>query len=315
MYFAIILTILLSNTGLALDIPDEYRTVGGRGTALGHSATVANNGVSSVVLNPAMLAIDKDYQLSVGYSWPTSGREFYQLGVVDGKTSKVAAGILYTGFRESFDAGRFLHEELDAPIRRRGVLALAMAVGKMSLGLNGQYLEGYRFPDNVNGLLGLIDASHVYQSQEHEVVRGISAGLAIAAVLSPTLRVGASLNNLANRKVADFAPRTIRAGVAYVATAGGEVTVHADYLHRQRLALFGSKATQMATVSCSILVYDIIRVLAAYGQSLIDEQQELSAGLSLTNERMSISYGLRQPLPNNEEAMQQSVNLAVTVSI
>ena len=306
--------LLLSINGYALDIPDEYRTVGGRGTALGHSATVANNGVGSIVLNPAMLAIDRDYQLSLGYNWPTSGREFYQVGVIDGKTSKVAAGILYTGFRESFDAGRFLHQELDSPIKRRGVLALAMAVGKMSLGINGQYLEGYHFPNSVNGLLGLVDASHVYQSQEPEVIRGISAGLAAALVLSPTLRIGASVNNLANRKVANFAPRTVRAGVAYVATANGEVTIHADYLHRQRLALFANKTTQMATVSCSVLAYDVIRVLAAYGQSLIDERQELSAGLALTSDRMSISYGLRQPLPSTE-AMQQSVNLSVTISI
>ena len=305
-----IVTILSSGNGLSLDIPDEYRTVGGRGTALGHSATVANNGVSSIVLNPAMLAIDRDYQLSLGYSWPTSGREFYQVGVVDGKTSKV-----YTGFREGFDAERFLHEELDAPIRRRGVLALAMAVGKVSLGINGQYLEGYRFQDSVNGLLGLVDSAHVYRSQDHEVIRGISAGLAVATVLSPTLRIGASLNNLANRKVADFAPRTIRAGVSYIATANGEVTVHADYLHRQRLALFDSKTTQMATVSCSILVYDVIQVLAAYGKSLAEERQELSAGLALSNDRMSISYGLRQPLPETTEAMQQSVNLSLTVSI
>lgn len=314
MRFAIITTLLLATNGYALDIPDEYRTVGGRGTALGHSATVANNGIGSIVLNPAMLAIDKDYQLSLGYHWPTSGREFYQVGVVDGKTSKVAAGVLYTGFRESFDAERFLHEELDSPIRRRGVLALAMAVGKMSLGINGQYIEGYSFQDSVNGLLGLVDATHVYRSQDHEVIRGISAGLAAAVALSPTLRIGASLNNLANRKIVDFAPRTVRAGVAYVATANGEVTIHADYLHRQRLELFDNKTTQMATVSCSILAYDVIRVLAAYGQSLLDERQELSAGLALTSDRMSISYGLRQPLPSTE-AMQQSVNLSVIVSI
>lgn len=314
MRLVIVMVMLVSGNGSALDVPDEYRTVGGGETALGHSATVANGGVGSVVLNPAMLAIDKDYRLSLGYSWPTSGREFYQVGVVDGRTSKVAAGVLYTGFREDFDAERFLHEELDTPIRRRGVLALAMAVGKMSLGINGQYLEGYRFLDNVNGLLGLVDSGHSYRSQDHEIIRGISAGLAIAVALSPTLRIGASLNNLANRKIADFAPRTIRAGIAYIATAGGEVTVHADYLHRQRVALFDTATTQLATVSCSILVYDVIRILAAYGQSLTDEQQELSAGLALTSDRLSISYGLRQPLPH-AESIQQSVNLAFAVTI
>ena len=80
-------------TGLqAIGIPDEYRASGGYSIGLSHAAMVADNGVAAVVLNPAMIALARDYRVSLGYNWPATGRGFYQVGIVDGKTANIAAG-------------------------------------------------------------------------------------------------------------------------------------------------------------------------------------------------------------------------------
>ena len=118
---ALLMTLLLTvaNHTQAIGIPDEYRASGGYSLGLSHAAMVADNGVAAVVLNPAMIALARDYRISLGYNWPATGRGFYQVGIVDGKTAKVAAGVLYTAFTKIRWHG-FLHHELDSPIARRG---------------------------------------------------------------------------------------------------------------------------------------------------------------------------------------------------
>ena len=48
-------------------------------------------GVDAVYVNPALLVLDREYSVTASYHWPTDGRDYYRLGVVDGKTSKYAA--------------------------------------------------------------------------------------------------------------------------------------------------------------------------------------------------------------------------------
>lgn len=310
---------LFLQTGTVLQataIPDEYRATGGHGIGLGHAAIVANTGTASTVLNPAMIALERSYQLSIGYTWPTTGREFYQVGIVDGKTSKVAAGLLYTGFHEDFDAHGFLHRELDTPVERRGTLALSATVGKISLGINGTYVEGYQFQADAHGLLGLADVNHRYTNTKPEKKRGVTTGAGLAAAITPTLRIGASIINLANRKVRDFAPRTIRGGLAYLLTASGEVTLHLDYYERERIALFEkgeSKPERLAIASCSVLIYNVVRILAAYEHSLGSTDKEIAAGIALISNKMSLSYGFKKPLATG--GLQQAINLGLTVAI
>ncbi len=277
---------------------------------------VADNGVAAVVLNPAMVALARDYRISLGYNWPATGRGFYQVGIVDGKTAKIAAGVLYTGFHEKFDGHGFLHTELDSPIERRGSVALSGMLGKIALGVSGQYIEGFQFNEAVHGLPALTSTTHRYDSTTYDKHTGITAGLGAAIALTPTLRVGAAVNNLANRKVRDFAPRTIRAGVAWLVTPRGDIAVHLDYRERQRVALFEqgrSEPERRAIASCSVRVYDAVRVLAAYGQSLVDKSGEFAAGLTLVNNKVSLSYGFRRHWPRNTTT--QAVSLGLTVAI
>jgi len=316
-YILLVLPLLTLATGTrAIGIPDEYQASGGYSIGLSHAAMVADNGVAAVVLNPAMIALARDYRVSLGYSWPATGRGFYQVGIVDGKTAKIAAGVLYTGFHEKFDGHGFLHTELDSPIKRRGSVALSGMIGKIALGISGQYVEGFQFNDDVHGLPALTSPTHRYDSTTHTKRTGITAGLGAALALTPTLRIGAAINNLANRKVKDFAPRTIRAGAAWLATPRGDIAVHLDYRERERVALFErgqSDPERSAIVSCSVLVYDVLRVLVAYGQSLGDKGGEFAAGLTLVNNKISLSYGLRRPWPRN--SITQAVSLGLTVAI
>ena len=307
------LLLILATRVQAIDIPDEYRASGGYSLGLSHAAMVADNGVAAVVLNPAMIALARDYRISLGYNWPATGRGFYQVGIVDGKTAKVAAGVLYTGFHEKFDGHGFLHNELDSPIARRGIVALSGMLGKVALGISGQYVEGFQFTEAVHGLPALTSSTHRYDTTAHDKRTGITAGLGAAVALTSTLRLGASINNLANRKVRDFAPRTIRAGAAWLPR--GDIAVHLDYRERERIALFEPERTpeRLAIASCSVRVYDVVRVLAAYGQSLVDKSGELAAGLTLVNDKISISYGFRYPWPR--KTVSQAVNLALTVAI
>lgn len=315
---ALLITLLLAlATGAqAIGIPDEYRASGGYSIGLSHAAMVANNGVAAVVLNPAMIALARDYRVSLGYSWPAAGRGFYQVGIVDGKTAKIAAGVLYTGFHEKFDGNGFLHTELDSPLKRRGNVALSGMLGKIALGISGQYIEGFQFTEAVHGLPALTSPTHRYDSTMHDKRTGVTLGLGAAVALTQTLRLGASINNLANRKVKDFAPRTIRAGAAWLVTPRGDIAVHLDYRERERVALFErgeSTPERLAIASCSVRVYDVVRILAAYGQSLVDKSGEFAAGLTLVNNKISLSYGFRRPWPRN--TITQAVSLGFTVAI
>lgn len=318
MRFLLIVTLLLQAGAVlqATAIPDEYRATGGHGIGLGHAAIVANTGIASTVLNPAMIALERSYQLSLGYTWPAAGREFYQVGIVDGKTSRVAAGLLYTGFHEDFDAYGFLHQELDTPVKRRGVLALSTMIGKISLGINGVYVEGYQFQEGTHGLLGLTNADHRYPNTEPEKKRGVATGIGLAAAITPTLRFGASIINLANRKIRDFAPRTIRGGLAYLLTAKGEITLHLDYHERERIALFEkgeTKPERLTIASCSVLIYNVARLLAAYEHDLSNTNHEIAAGITLVSNKMSLSYGFKKSLTTSR--LQQAINLGLTVAI
>ena len=313
---ALLITLFfMPTTGLqAISIPDEYRASGGYSIGLSHAAMVADNGVAAVELNPAMIALARDYRVSLGYNWPATGRGFYQVGIVDGKTAKIAAGVLYTGFHEKFDGHGFLHTELDSPIKQRGRVAMSGMLGKIALGVSGQYVEGYQFTENVHGLPALTSDKYRYGSTAHDKRTGITAGLGAAIALTPTLRLGAAINNLANRKVRDFAPRTIRAGAAWFATPQGDIAVHLDYYERERVALFEQgqhTPERLAIASCSVRVYDVVRILAAYGQSLVDKSGEFAAGLTLVNDNISLSYGFRRPWPRN--TITQAVNLGFTV--
>ena len=313
----IAMSVLLTSAAIAYGIPDEYRAVGGNNAGLGNSASVGASGVAAVMLNPAMIALEKTYHVSAGYTWPTSGRNFYQAGIIDGKTSGVSAGLIYTGFHDKFAADSFLHDELDSPIERRGVLALSSMIANIAVGVSGHYIEGYQFAPAVDGLLGLRDSKHTYKDTSFKKVRGITVGGGVAIALLPSLRLGASVMNLANRKMKDFAPRTVRAGMAYDVIE--ELSFHLDYEEREATPLFAGAdklPQRMLTASASLLVYDMVKLQCAYGHNIraaLGSDGEIAGGLALASDKVSLSYGLKKSILASD--IQHSVNLGFSVAI
>lgn len=309
--------LLSASVAGAQELPDEYRAVGGSNAGLGGAASVGASGVAAVVLNPAMIALEKTYHVSAGYTWPTSGRNFYQAGIVDGKTSGVSAGVIYTGFHDKFAADSFLHDELDSPIERRGILALSSMIANIAVGISGHYIEGYQFVPAVAGLVGLRDGNHTYTDTSFKKVRGVTVGGGVAVALLPSLRLGASVMNLANRKMKDFAPRTLRAGMAYDVIK--ELSLHLDYEEREATPLFAGSdklPQRLLTASASLLIYDMVRIQCAYGHDMhaaLGSDGEIAGGLALASDKVSLSYGLKKSITASD--IQHSVNLGFSVAI
>ena len=308
-------------------IPDEYESIGGHSLGFANGGTAAISGLGSVRSNPAMLAIEKQYSVAAGYHWPSVGREFYQAGAVDGKTSKVAAGIVYTSSQndykglDSFSKGSDQFSAFyDSPIKFRVSGGIAQSFNNFSLGISGQYIEGL-LPSN-----GSFDASN-----RDSFVKSATLGFGIAGLLTKSLRFGLSGENLTNKKVKDLAPKTFRAGLAYT-LFGGNLTLHFDYLQRERVfhekqALSIDidaeqispekleKPEQLLTGSASIRVQDLLRLLVATGQDLSGSgRRTIGGGIALVNKSFSLSYMINQPY-TSDPSTHQAVNISMQVAI
>ena len=123
-------------------IPDEFEIIGGSGLARSNTGVASDPDLGSILANPALMSLKRQYRVGGSYNWPSSGRDFYLAQVIDTVTSEFAAGLSYTGFSKEFDR-QFKAEELDSPIFRRTSLSFSRLVGRFSLGFTGTYLEGY----------------------------------------------------------------------------------------------------------------------------------------------------------------------------
>lgn len=302
-------------------VPDEIESVGGHALGLGNDGVAALSEQASIRTNPAMITFEKHYRLSAGYHWPTYGREFYQIGVVDSKTSPLAAGVLYTQSQipyESYEAdesdhSRRLNRFFDSPIKRRLSLGVGQAFSKMAFGLGMQYMERH---------------------DGEETTKGTTMGVGLAGLLTPSLRFGVSAENLANNQFYDVAPKTLRIGLAYT-LFGGDVTAHLDAKQRERvpqenpnfLMAHGfsmenpipdqdpTKPEQMVSASFTARIQDLLRLMAAYGQS-VDKvsRKTLSGGVALVNTNFSLSYLVSKPYLRDEKS-HQAINFSVSMSM
>ena len=297
-------------------IPDEYESVGDHALGLNNAGMAATGGMAAVKMNPAMLPMESTYSVSAGYHWPTSGRDFFQLGVVDSKTSPIAAGFVYTSFRERYDpTDPTKHYEFDSPVVRRASLGFGQTFKVLALGIGGQFVEAQ-------------PVGH----PEADSTNGTSLAIGAAALVTPVLRVGVSAENLANNKIADYAPRTVRIGTAWMLMSG-DLTLHLDARNRERvLALEGPLNTSGFDVndqaddelrlepentvigSFSARIYDLIRLLGAYSQDVGEEKRSLSGGIAVVGQQMTLSYTATRPDMRDEQS-HQAINLSVRVSM
>jgi hypothetical protein len=317
-------------TDVRADVPEEYETVGGHALAFGGSVATAIGGVSAIRCNPAMLALEKEYSINGSYNWPSAGRDFYQLGIIDGKTSPIAAGFSYSSAMDNYqgvspagpNSGQSSEQDLnltsDTPAVRRASLAVAMPIGRMYLGFGSNYVEAK-------------PPGEVFLDSSTKSVKGFTMGFGAVAHVTPQFRLGLSAENLANRKLAYVAPTFYRAGASYF--LGDLISLHLDYRKREAVDIYegrkpsfamaagdqaaeGNSGDNLINISSSIKVYDLLRLVTSAGQNQSNKSSSYraAAGVSLINQNFNFSYQvLRADLA--DESVHHAVSLGVDVSI
>ncbi len=292
-------------------VPEEYLSTGGHSLAFGGSVASGMGGASAIRANPALLSIEKEYTVNGAYHWPVAGRDFYQLGVVDGKTSAVAAGFSYTGALDQYQGiaggndpsyqGQQSRIDLsqDTPVIRRASLAFSVPIGQIYAGFGGGYVEA-RPP------------AETFSDDATQKIKGFTMGAGLAAQLSPALRIGLAAENLANKKVQYAAPTIYRAGISYF--LGDTASFHGDLRRRQAVSLYEGRASSLSletgmnddasvssedlfNVSASVKIYDLLRLVASAGQAKdgLESRQQVAGGVSLINQKFSFSYQAMRP--------------------
>lgn len=288
-------------------VPEEYEIASGQSLGFANAGSVAFTGPGSLKLNPAMLAVERQYSVDGSYHWPTSGRDFYKVGIVDSKTSPIAAGVSMTSFLapsklESLDE----ESSLDGRhVARRIGLGAAYSFRLFALGVAGQWTEsGFADPE-LRGTGG---------TQSTGAIRGTSLNAGIAGMLTSATRVGASVEGLQNSKVKDSTPRYTRAGLASLFFAG-QASLHLDWQRRELLAS-EEEPEQLVTGSFSVRIYDYLRILGAYGRDPQSghERETAAAGIALVGPKMSMSYTASRPDLRNEDS-HQAINLNLELSM
>lgn len=304
-----------SNMSVIGQVPDEYESISGHGIAMNNAGFASNDGASAIRANPALLALQKQYTVTAGYHWPTVGRDYFQAAVVDSQTSPVAAGVSYTGFSNDYEYFRDNREAspYDSPLIRRGSIGIAQSFGVLALGVGGTYIESRP-----------TWSERYRMAQADKNVRGVGLNLGVAAPLTPSISVGGSVENVSNNKLREYAPRTIRAGMAY--SFSKMVVGFLDFRQRERVAEFEARSKvdlespdadspqlppeRMAIASFSAHLQDVLRLVGSYGQSLTDDRRSLAGGLAVVSKNFSLSYTVAQPYMKLSSAHQ-----AVTLSL
>jgi hypothetical protein len=319
MFFPLALGAVVPDKGR---ISDEIESLGGHSLGFGNEAMAALTDLSSIRANPAMMSLEKQYQIGAGYHWPSLGRDFYQIGVVDSKTAQVAMGVLYTSAQKPYipfssdmkEKDDRVHAYFDSPIKKRFAFGAAYSLETVALGAGGQYIEFYDLKD-----------------QTKKKQQGTTLALGLAGLLTPTLRFGLSGENLSGRDMEDVAPKTYRAGLAYT-TFGGILTLHGDWKNRERVAqelapLDGEgllpttqenklSPEQTLGLSMSVKIQDLLRLVGGYSQSLDrkNPRQALAGGIALVQSNYSLSYLIHRPYMKkgkNHQAIQLAINMSL----
>lgn len=299
-------------------IPDEYESTSGQGTGLNNAGYAANDVISAIRANPALIAAQKQYTVSAGYHWPIAGRDYYQAAVVDSKTSPTAAGLSYTGYLDDYEYYRQDGEasKYDSPIIRRGVVGFAQNFGRLSLGAGATYVEGHALQ------------SKAAQTDDYEQrVRGFGMNLGMAYGIGNGFSAGASVENASNRKIRDYAPKTYRAGIAYAVNPN--ILAMVDYRQRDRVAEFEAEpldltkpatdedelaAEQMMLASVSAQLQSFFRVMASYGQEVGGERRSIAGGASVVSSNFSLSYTTSRPYMARATS-HQAISLGLDVAL
>lgn len=303
-------------------LPEEYLSTGEHATAFANGGSLSSTGYSAVRANPAMLANDKQYTVGGGYHWPVAGREYYQAGVVDSKTSSLAAGVNYSSAVDDYQGPWNKDGSVragESPVKRRVGIGLAQNLKNFSLGASGQFVEAY-------------DPTKTF-NEEADRLKGFTFGAGLIGGITTNLRFGLSVENLANKKIAFAAPTIYRAGLAW--GAARDVSVYFDYRRREAVEAFEAAppslsivdgdapgatgsltAEQSLLAGASIRIFDLLRVSAGGGASTAGEKptSTLAGGIALVNKSFTFAYAVQRP-DMKQSGVHHTVNLGLEMSM
>lgn len=307
-----------AETLTAPKLPEEYLSPGEQATGFANGGSLSSTGYSAVRANPAMLANDKQYTVGGGYHWPVAGREFYQAGIVDSKTSSVAAGVTYTSALDDYQGpwnnDGSVHPG-DSPVKRRVGVALAQNLKNFSLGVSGQFIEA-------------ADPTKTFDPEASRN-KGFTIGAGMIGGITTNLKFGFSVENLANKKIAYAAPTIYRAGLAW--GAAKDVTLYLDYRRREAVETFEASAPTLSIVDsgaprasgslnseqsviggASVRVFDLLRISAGAGASNASAEttSTIAGGLALVNKSFTLAYAVQRP-----DLKQAGVHHAVSLGL
>ena len=286
-------------------IPTEYEACGGFSLGGGCTGVAMPSGVASIRINPALIALRKEYAINASWHDPVDGRDFYQTGVVDSVTGSLAAGFHTTQF---FSAPKPYVTE-DSHAEKRLNAAVAGVMSRLAIGIGVQHVDGALEPG--------------IQPRR----KGYSWSGGLAGLLMPNLTFGISGENIANDKVRELAPTTVRAGLG-LQINNNKLLFALDYKRRDRVpqevltlgrpSLSLSSETmdelspeEMVTFAFQAKVYDLLFVTSQLGQSLSDDKrQQVSAALGVVNDSMALSWAWEKPyLAYNKYHQSVSIHL------
>lgn len=305
-------------------IPDEYEYAL-KSACLVSGGTALINNASAVKINPSMIATDIKYTITGAYNFSSFGRDFIQIGIVDSKTSPVAAGILYTGFLDKYNksAYNFIKKEKDSTINQRFLIAFAQKFKSFTIGIGGQYLEAWEFQNT---------------TQEKTKIKGISFNFGLSILISPIIRYAASIENFSNKKIQNYAPQVFRTGISSVIFRDS-IIVNLDYKIRQRvknqeymfdnLAQYNLSENEINQIqqddnkyttseqsfigSSNIKIYDMFNVLISYAiETSSIKRTQLGTGIEVVNKNSSLFYNIVKPYLNKPETFQ---NIGLSLNI
>jgi hypothetical protein len=297
-------------------IPDEYESNSAFSASMNNAGYAANDPHSAIRANPALLGTQKAYSVAAGYHWPVEGRDYFQASVVDTKTSKVAAGVSYTGFMDEYryndkdnpDVSRF-----DSPLEKRGVIAMAHPVGAGMVGVGATWVK----------------SRPLYSSDERRAGQSVQGtGLNLGAVypITPQLIFGAATENVSNSKIRNYAPKTHKTGVAYTSGAFAGML---DFRQRERVQEFEGEqvslgaapasqaeeeSERMAIATVTAKMQNYLKITGSYGHSLSDERKQLGGGISLESQGFALSYTANRPYLAKSSA-HQSIALVLDIAM
>ena len=302
-------------------IPEEYEVSGSSTIGMGFGGVASTSGINAVRTNPSSMSTGKEYSAGAGYHWPIGGREFYQAGIVDSKTSSVGAGVNYTSFMNDYKTRADQKLWFDSPLKRRFAVGLSYSLSQISLGVGGQYVEG--FVDNLE------------ESSNLATLKGWTMGGGVTATLVGGMRIAGSVENAANKKVQEFAPTIYRLGAAY--PFNSSIALNMDYRNRQRVTRFegevlsvnlsgdssstpqGLAREQVGIASLNASPHPNLRFSAGYAQSFADKdfkpRRMLGAGAAIVGQKASLSYQLARPHAEESDDFLHSIQLNLEVAM